>query len=481
MPPYAQRQPSATPLYELVRRHYRTFEALTDRSDHPLPKFVKREFERFLECGIHAHGFARVRCEDCGFDRLVPFSCKGRGFCPSCLARFMNETAILLTERVLPPVPLRQWVLSVPPPLRYLLAYNKELLGEVVSTHVDCIFRWLRSRAKRELGLPSVRNLHPASVTAIQRFGSAAGLNIHLHTMALDGVYVEQEDGQLVWHTVREPSKVDVRAVAWDICDAVTKILRKHGLWIDVDPSDDQLAFDEPTLSHCAKASLAGVLAFGARSGQRVMRWQGVAAREPEDQSPRQTSGFDFNLHASVVVPAGNTEKQERLCRYILRPPLANSRLRIRDDDMVVLALKRPWSDGTTHMIYDPIDFMSKLAVLVPPPRMNRVRYHGLFAPNAKRRALVVPRVEQPNAGSGDIEQRDGSCAHRVEWAKLLAKVFKIDVFECSRCGGRMQRIAWITYRPTVRKMLTAVGMPADSPEPDPPRLPPQQDFDFAA
>jgi hypothetical protein len=392
----------------------------------------------------------------------------------------MNETAILLTERVLPPVPLRQWVLSVPPPLRYLLAYNKTLLGEVVSAHVTCIFRWLRARAKRELGLTSVRNLYPAAVTAIQRFGSAGGLNTHLHTIALDGVYVEQEDGKLVWHTVREPTKGDVAAVAWDICQAVVKVLRKHNLWLDVDPADDQLALDEPTLSHCAKASLTGVLAFGPRVGQRVMRFHGVAAREPGDEAQVQTPGFGFNLHAKVVVSASNTEKRERLCRYVLRPPLANSRLRIRDDGMVVLALKRPWSDGTTHMVYDPVDFMSKLAVLVPPPRMNRVRYHGLFAPNAKRRALVVPRVETTDTAPDSGEDREGSCAHRVEWAKLLARVFKVDVFECSRCGGRIQRIAWITHRPTVRKMLTAVGLPADSPEPEPPTLPQQQDFDFA-
>ena len=120
----------------------------------------------------------------------------------------MNETAILLTERVLPPVPLRQWVLSVPPPLRYLLAYNKTLLGEVVSAHVTCIFRWLRARAKRELGLTSVRNLYPAAVTAIQRFGSAGGLNTHLHTIALDGVYVEQEDGKLVWHQDKRCARI---------------------------------------------------------------------------------------------------------------------------------------------------------------------------------------------------------------------------------------------------------------------------------
>ena len=76
-----------------------------------LPQFVKDEFDAFLECGVLAHGFLRLRCGDCGHDKLVAFSCKRRGFCPSCGARRMAQTAAHLVDHVIPHVPVRQWVL----------------------------------------------------------------------------------------------------------------------------------------------------------------------------------------------------------------------------------------------------------------------------------------------------------------------------------------------------------------------------------
>ena len=92
-----------------------------------MPRFVERELRAFLRCGILAHGFVRVHCDGCGLDRVVAFSCKGRGFCPSCGGRRMADTAAHLVDRVLPEVPVRQWVLSLPFALRYRLAYDAPL------------------------------------------------------------------------------------------------------------------------------------------------------------------------------------------------------------------------------------------------------------------------------------------------------------------------------------------------------------------
>ena len=120
---YERRRPEQTTLYRLVQAHAATFfadvEAATGAS---LPEFVKDEFDAYLECGILAHGFLRLHCSDCGHDKLVAFSCKRRGFCPSCGARRMAQTAAHLVDHVIPHVPVRQWVLSLPFPLRLLLA-----------------------------------------------------------------------------------------------------------------------------------------------------------------------------------------------------------------------------------------------------------------------------------------------------------------------------------------------------------------------
>jgi hypothetical protein len=120
-----------------------------------LPDFVKRELEGYIDCGLLCRGFARVHCSACGYDRLVAFSCKGRGFCPSCGGRRMAEGAAHLAEAVFPRVPVRQWVLSVPKPVRYLLAYDAKLASAVLGIFMARVFGWYRHAAKRELGLTS--------------------------------------------------------------------------------------------------------------------------------------------------------------------------------------------------------------------------------------------------------------------------------------------------------------------------------------
>ena len=114
-------RPEQTTLYRLVQQHAKTFFADVEAAAAAsLPSFIKDEFDacpfKCVECGILAHGFLRLRCGDCGHDKLVAFSCKRRGFCPSCGARRMAQTAAHLVEHVIPHVPVRQWVLSLPIP-----------------------------------------------------------------------------------------------------------------------------------------------------------------------------------------------------------------------------------------------------------------------------------------------------------------------------------------------------------------------------
>ena len=124
---YRPRHAEASVLHAVIRQHLEDFlRTAADRADGAgLPEFIAREFREFLPCGVLAHGFARVRCASCALERLVPFSCKGRGFCPSCGGRRMTERAAHLVDDVLPPVPVRQWVLTLPYRLRYRLAQDR--------------------------------------------------------------------------------------------------------------------------------------------------------------------------------------------------------------------------------------------------------------------------------------------------------------------------------------------------------------------
>jgi hypothetical protein len=178
---YVPRNPEATVLYSVVAGHLETFLSRQRERDRLVPRFVERELRAFLDCGILARGFLRVHCDACGLDRVVPYSCKRRGFCPSCGGRRMADTAAHLVDHVFPEVPIRQWVLSVPFALRYRLAYDSSLVRDVLQIFVRTIFASNRRRA----GIPaSNRQARCGAVAFIQRFSDALNLDPHFHVLA---------------------------------------------------------------------------------------------------------------------------------------------------------------------------------------------------------------------------------------------------------------------------------------------------------
>jgi hypothetical protein len=159
---YAPRRPSQSVLYRCVQEHLATWLAQCRDGHHdagPVTAYVEREFRRYLECGILAHGFARARCGPCGHDFLIAFSCKGRGVCPACNTRRMVETAAHLTAHVLPDLPLRQWVLAVPKRLRYFLERDAELQGAALHLFLREVEQCLRAHSPGSSGSDRPANL----------------------------------------------------------------------------------------------------------------------------------------------------------------------------------------------------------------------------------------------------------------------------------------------------------------------------------
>ena len=215
---YERHRPEQTTLYRLVQQHAASFIADTEASTgSELPGFIKDEFAAFLECSILAHGFLRLRCGACGHDKLLAFSCKRRGFCPSCGARRMSQTAAHLLDHVIPQVPVRQWVLS-------LLAAQPELVTPVLQVVQRVVTGHLLDGVglKREEG-------HGGAVTLIQRFGSAANLNIHLHCLVLDGVYRCGADGVPVFVEAGAPSDDELHALLHTVITRLMKMLTRRG------------------------------------------------------------------------------------------------------------------------------------------------------------------------------------------------------------------------------------------------------------
>jgi hypothetical protein len=310
---YVPRRPEESALYRVVADELETFLMRARERDRTVPRFVEREFRTFLDCGILAHGFLRVRCDECRCERLVPFSCKGRGFCPSCAGRRMADTAAHLVDRVFPVVPVRQWVLTVPWALRYRMAYDATLTGDVLRELVRAVFASLRRRARRGNNL----GLRPrcGAVTFVQRFGDALNLNVHFHTLVLDGIFEGER-----FRPLPPPDDGEVLRVAARIARRLAHVLRKRGLDADDDRTEvDPLFRDEPLLASLAGASVRGRIATGRRAGQAVLRLgdrvDAEDVTEAAAEPPRCATIAGVSLHANVCVPARDRQRLERLCR----------------------------------------------------------------------------------------------------------------------------------------------------------------------
>lgn len=198
-------------------------------------------------------------------------------------------------------------------------------------------------------------------------------------------------------------------------------------------------------------------IAVGPHQGRKVFTLQTLPAGDPED-SFGDTVGkvAGFSLHAGVAAKAHQRNKLERLCRYIARPAVSEKRLSLTPNGNVRYQLKTPYRDGTTHVIFEPLDFIARLAALVPRPRVNLTRFQGVFAPNSKHRALVTPG--KPGKGSKTKVSADTQTpAERrgaMTWAQRLKRVFNIDIETCRECGGTVKVIACIEDPMVIQKIL---------------------------
>ena len=471
---YERHRPEQTTLYRLVQQHAASFIAHAEASTGAeLPRFIKDEFDAFLECGILAHGFLRLRCGECGHNMLRAFSCKRRGFCPSCGARRMSQTAAHLVDHVIPHVPVRQWVLSLPIPLRVLLAAQPELVTPVLQVMQRVVTRHLLDAAA---GLVADED-HGGAVTLIQRFGSAANLNIHQHCLVLDGVYRCDVDGVPSFVEAGAPTDEDLHALLQTVIARLMKMLTRRGVLVE---EMGQTYLAEPdaegeearTLRPLQAAAITYRIAFGPRAGQKVLPLRGAMPREAPARQPLCADIHGFSLHAAVRVEAHDRKRLEQLCRYITRPALSDERVQLNAAGQVALKLKKPWRDGTTHLVISPLEFMQRLAALVPRPRLHLIRFHGVLAPNAKLRPLVVPPGPQVQEADTDAAA-PAECEvetvqarpNRISWARLLKRVFDIDMHTCPNCGGgELKIIAAILERPVIERILTHLGL-----EPQPP------------
>ena len=306
-------------------------------------------------------------------------------------------------------------------------------------------------------------------------------LDPHFHTLALDGIYVEGDRGRLVFRHVPPPGDAEVARVADRVQRSVARLMERRGLGPQADPGEDTLRHDEPLLAELYGASVSGRIATGPRAGRRVAR-VGDAVDVGDGALPLGrccAAVAGYSVHAGVCVPARDRLRLERLARYAGRPPLASERLSLLPDGRLLYRLKHRWRDGTTHVIYEPLELLERLAALVPPPRFNLTRYSGVLAPASAFRSLIVPQEEArapashagcqaefaaAKSGSGEAKDKHGWRSRNYPWAQLMARVFEFDVLACPRCGAKMRILAAIEAPDAIRKILSCLGLPTRAP-----------------
>jgi hypothetical protein len=266
-------------------------------------------------------------------------------------------------------LPVRQWVLTLPHPLRYALAWDHGLCRAELGVFIRALLTFERRRAERR----GIRGGRGGAVTAIQRFGSALNLNVHFHTLAVQGVFVDDSGGGLRFGPNPAPTDLEVARLLTSISRRITRLVKRRGIELDRQSEEvdgiDLLASESPLLAGICGASVLGRIATGARAGQRVLRVDrnpGAALVTSSGERQAHVGGFD--LHANVAVPAGDRTRLEHLARYVLRSPVAQDALELTGGGKILLTMRRAWHDGTRAILFEPHELIERLAALIPKP-----------------------------------------------------------------------------------------------------------------
>ena len=425
---YVRRKPDRSLLFKVISENADAYFQKQSIAGISYPGFIYKTLGAYLHCGLLDYGFVRTYCRDCCHSELVAFSCKRRGFCPSCHAKRMNESVHHLTTNVFPKIPFRQWVLSLPFELRPLIATNKRLISIVGNVFTKAVNRWLRKVAKEM----SVDSAIPGSITFIQRFGGGLQSNPHYHSLFADGIYY-QKNKQWFFHSIREPNKDDLISILERIVRVIKK-LHKKGIF-----GEDIQVLGQPL----------GSQGFVEFMGELV-----AVPKTPfvdfEESGSVKLLGFSIN--AKVATKSYEREKLERLIRYVARGPIATDRLH-EVNGKIVYIMKKTWHNGADRVAFTPEGFIQRLIALIPPARSHLIRYNGVFASNFKYRNEIVPRKTQDAAGKPVPK------AKKLLWAEMIASTFKIDVKICKICHGKMEPIAIIKDPKVVYEILKSMGL----------------------
>ena len=396
---YKPRRPQASPLFRLVQDHLHRLQTVYDerfaRDYGPWRPVGGEVTDKFLACGILAHGFARIRCDACAHEYLLAFSCKGRYFCPSCHAKRLAIWAQWLDTALLAPVAHRQVVLTIPKRLRAYCLYRRRLLGEIARVAARTVTAAIRT-------LTGEQDLAVGIVACLQTHGSRANWHPHLHLLVTDGGF--RPDGTFVSWPAHDTAR---------LTEAFRRAVLR--LFVRLDLFDEDQA--------------AGMLTW-PHSG--------------------------FHVHTAVWIPEDDRAFATRLARYCGRNPVALERLTY-DRAATTVTYRSDKSEGPTAgtETADPLEFLARVLTHIPDKGHVTTRYYGWYAnrPRGIRRQAEpaaadapAPIVPAPRLAPTEATRR---------WAALLRQIFEVDPLVCPKCRGTMRILAFITQASVIDHLLT--------------------------
>jgi ribosomal protein S27E len=365
---------------------------------------------RYLECGDLHFGFARVKCQDCGHEYLLAYSCKRRHFCPSCHQKRVVEFGQWLCTQVLKQVPHRQWVFSIPKRVRIYFLFNRKLLAKLSR----CAWKVLSAYLKQSVPFDEAI---PGAAIAVHTFGDFQQFNPHLHLISTDGCFYNGG----TYTKGSEPVAKDLEAL---FRYEVLKMLKAEGK-------------------------------IGDAVIENMLSWR--------------HSGF--NVYCGPTIWPNNDQGLEDLARYIIRACFSQERmiyLPAKDAlDGLAKVIYRS-KDGRTSKTFAALDWLAQLVTHIPNKGEQMVRYYGYYSNKSRGMRKKAGTDDQVPAIS---DSAVSSTAFRRNWARLIQKIYQVDPLCCPKCQGPMRVISFIEDDELIKKILMHLGLwetrNHDPPQPD--------------
>ncbi|MCI0606295.1 transposase zinc-binding domain-containing protein, partial [bacterium] len=399
---YRPRRPERNPFYSVLFHYFERFAAEYEfRFEKHYGKWrsiIRSTVERFINCGVLKNGFARVRCPQCKNEYLLAFSCRRRGFCPSCSAKRSVLWREFVSSQVLADCPHSHIVFSIPKMFRILFLFHRKLLGELARCAWKAIVQYFEACAGKEV--------LPAGILSIATAGDFLNRNPHIHGLIACAVF--RRDGSF------EPVGLLQANIIRELFEAnVFRLLVKK----------ERIGKDLIT---------------------RMRSWK--------------HTGFQVYAGPKII----DKQDILRVGLYIIRPPVSASRLQLdpQNEALKYLATGRHPNDRCDSLfeaagqLFDPIDWIAKLTSHIPEKGAQTIRYCGAYS-NSHRGKL---RKRQISAAAKAVCSPQPECEwvfqRRANWAALIRLVCEVDPLLCPNCHSKMDIVSVIKDGKVIDKIL---------------------------